>query len=103
VCIDAANCYGFTPLHEAIENNHEESVSLLLEKGANINICVPIFNETPLHWAVQKGSFNIVRIIIEKGADVNAKDRDVVSALEMAIESGRNDIAELLRKHGAKE
>lgn len=37
--IDAQMYDGSTPLHEAVEKNRPNAVELLIESGANINIC----------------------------------------------------------------
>jgi ankyrin repeat protein len=54
--------------------------------------------------AVHKNQPNAVRALIDAGADVNAvagaRGRD--TALRLAEIQGLNEIAELLRKHGAQ-
>jgi len=41
--------------------------------------------------------------LIDKGADVNAKDRNGNTPLKIAIINKHKDVAELLRRHGAKK
>ena len=43
----------------------------------------------------------VVELLLEHGADVNAKDNHGQTALEYA--RGYEDVAEILRKYGAKE
>jgi ankyrin repeat protein len=45
----------------------------------------------------------VVELLTAKGADINSKDNKDKTALSLAKEQGHNEIAELLRKHGAKE
>ena len=59
----------------ACQNGHEAIVSLLLEKGADVN-AKNNDGWTPLHWASENGHEAIVSLLLEKGADVNAKDND---------------------------
>ena len=40
---------------------------------------------------------------IKNGADVNLKNNEEKTPLKLAIENGHNEIADLLRKHGAVE
>ena len=42
-------------------------------------------------------------MLTNKGADVNAKDNAGKTPLALAVEKDKKEIAELLRKHGAKE
>jgi len=55
---------------------------------------------TALHLATSKEHTKIVELLIGAGADVNCKNREG-TPLDIAVEKGYKDIAELLRKHGA--
>jgi ankyrin repeat protein len=57
----------------------------------------------PIHDAAKAGNVDQVRQLIEKGADVNAKNVFGSTPLLLAAEVGHKDVAELLKKHGAKE
>jgi uncharacterized protein len=45
----------------------------------------------------------VARLLIEKGADVNAKTEDGDTPLIFACEKGHEDVARVLRIHGAKK
>jgi ankyrin repeat protein len=49
------------------------------------------------------GSQAIVELLLAKGADVHAKDQEGQTALSLAIRNNLPDIAQVLRKAGAKE
>ena len=53
--------------------------------------------------ASQNGHKETVELLIEKGADVNAKNNDGKTALMIALEKGKYETAELLKRYGAKE
>ncbi|KAF4947095.1 hypothetical protein FGADI_10725 [Fusarium gaditjirri] len=74
---------------------HLEIVTLLVEKGADVNANGRIMNV--LCTAVIGGHTDIIEFLIKKGADVNAFG----NALSMASRSGRLDIVELLINEGA--
>jgi ankyrin repeat protein len=50
-----------------------------------------------------KGNPEIVKLLIARGADVHAKDKEGQTALSLAIRNNLPEIAELLKKAGAKE
>ena len=89
---------GFTPLHIAGWTGTKEIVELLIKNGADVN-ATHNGGGTPLHWAARKGQKEIVELLISNGANVNAQDEDGGTPLFYA---SNPDIADLLRKHGAK-
>lgn len=52
---------------------------------------------TPLHWAVQNGHAEVVAMLITYGATINVVNKFSLSPLDIAYQTGRNDIAELIR------
>jgi len=57
----------------------------------------------PLHEAALSGDIEKVKSLISKGADVNVKNRRGETPLSLAKKKEHAEIAELLRKHGARE
>ena len=58
----------------------KEIVSLLIEKGADINITDSEYR-TPLHQVCVDRNFEIVRHLLDNGANINAKDSDGMTPL----------------------
>ena len=48
---------------------------------------------TLLHSAVRTGSLPLCALLVQHGADCRAADQDGASALDVAVASGRNDLA----------
>jgi ankyrin repeat protein len=61
---------GYTLLHWAVQEGHEEIVRLLVENGANVNVVVHKYI-TPLFNAAGSGNLEMVRLLVDLGADVN--------------------------------
>ena len=63
---------------------------------------VVIDKTTALHYAVFGGQKDVAEILIANGADVNAKNFQSKSPLDFAVKYKQPELADLLRKHGAK-
>ena len=56
----------------------------------------------PLHYPfkdTQHGE-EIIELLIEHGADINAKDNAGRTPIDQMLQNGRQDLAEVLRRHG---
>jgi ankyrin repeat protein/L-ascorbate metabolism protein UlaG (beta-lactamase superfamily) len=96
-------CAGFqTPLHCAIRSDSINTVRVLVDKGALVNI-TDDNGMTPLHLAVNNCNLEITDYLIKQGARLNLKDEKYGrTELHTAVIMGQKDIAERLIKEGAK-
>ena len=70
---------------------------LLLSCGANTDACDNADNVTPLHVAASENDVEVVKLLIEEGnASVNAIDRNVGSALHLAVERDFVELVDVL-------
>lgn len=90
-----------TPLHYAVRAGNEANVYLLLAYGADA-IRANFYGITPLHYATWIGNTRIVRLLLEYGAYTVIDHPDKLyphnTPFDLAIQSGRRDIVNLLRK-----
>ena len=95
----------WTSIYKAAKEGQIEEVKKLLPAGADVNTKTK-FMETPLHFAAENGQKEVAELLIDKGADVNAKivtgRKKGMTPLAIANMFSSKEIADLLRKHGAK-
>lgn len=127
--VDYADSSERTPLQHAILHNSNETVTILIERGANIsgrkgtnylNEAIRQKNKTnayrlidasveldtksghtPLQVAVEYAQFAIVQRLLEKGADPNIKTDELHYPLTLAVKKKHEAIAHLLLLRGA--
>jgi len=100
--VKAKTASGETPLHYSAKRGADGVAEQLIAKGADVN-AKGKDGRTPLHNAAgAEYSEALAQLLIDKGADVKAKDMDGRTALVLAAAGGHADMAELLRKHGAR-
>lgn len=89
-----------TPAHWAARNGDAEILTLLIEKGADVN-CIDQNGVTPLHSASARGFGDMVRLLIANGAGINARLSTGDTPLQGAIMRGQVPTARLLIELGA--
>lgn len=87
-----------TPLYLACQHNHESTVTLLLEWGANPEASGG--GPSPLFCAIHNGAQNIVAILLSHGANPNHPNQDI-TPLHCAIQYGLVAIVQSLLAAGA--
>jgi ankyrin repeat protein/beta-lactamase regulating signal transducer with metallopeptidase domain len=117
---DAKDRWDWSLLHYACGD--VDLTKLLLDRGANPNVRT-CGGRTPLHFVADQGDKAVTQLLLSRGADVNAKDFDGHTPLSYAEDLGDNDmwghprktpltpeakaakqeVARILREHGAKE
>ena len=110
-------------IHKAAEEGNIEAVKRHLAAGVDVNAkdkyewtevieYEKLFGVAPLQHAAYWGRKEIAELLIAKGADINAKNDNGDTALDSArkesrqhtplVEAAKQEIADLLRKHGGK-
>lgn len=92
-----------TALMMAAKFNHKRIVALLLERGADPN-SLDADKRTPLMYAIRSELY-IVLLLLDYGARVDIKDKDEMTALDLAKQEGDDRIIYFLeeRANSAKK
>ena len=92
------------PLCSAARAGDTKEIARLLKAGESVNERGGVNNWTALMHAVHKNQLAAVRALIDAGAELNATagSRGKTTALQLAETENMQDIAKLLRAHGAK-
>ncbi|KAL9116698.1 MAG: hypothetical protein Q9187_006775 [Circinaria calcarea] len=100
--IEAVNEIGNRPLHTAIDNswsnadNGEQTVLLLLERGADVNVYGGN-REPALITAAMRGNARLIPHLLRYGADTTAKDYNCSrTSLEWAVLNGHLSVVRIL-------
>ncbi len=83
-------------LQQAARANMMPELLTLLQQGVDVNGQDPK-SYTALHWAANNGHYKVVAQLLAFDADVHATTRDGETALQLAIDSGHESTASLLR------
>ncbi|TVU06249.1 hypothetical protein EJB05_49451 [Eragrostis curvula] len=94
-----ADARGSTPLHDAAERGHCETVRLLLAMGVEVDALGQ--RGTPLHLAAGWGHDQALKILLEHGADPNRIVHHTLSPLMMACCARSLKCIKLLVEAGA--
>ena len=92
--------YGWPALYWATHKENTEMVSILLEKGAEVN-AKNSGGSTALIKASLNGHAEVVRMLLNNGADVNVKDDTGTTALFSAILYRHTEVVRILLENGA--
>ncbi|KAI5816217.1 ankyrin repeat-containing domain protein [Pyronema omphalodes] len=110
--VETRNNDGRIALSLAAQHHRLETLNILLQSSADVNMTDGIYGRTPLIWSFyhpwyreQRNDYhnrNIPEALLSQhGIDVNWQAKDGSTALSRAIECQLHDVEELLRAHGA--
>jgi len=86
------------PLHDAAVGGSAVAVQALVKHGAKVNAVDPKTGDTPLHYAATWGKVEAARALVELGADVTVKNARGKTPLEEAEGNGNTEVAGVLKQ-----
>jgi hypothetical protein len=91
-----------TPMHTAVNAEHVNILSLLIEHGADMESqFINHNNATPLNLAAWDGRLEVGQCLLDHGADINARDGQRNTPLIRAVYRGRVEFTRMLIERGA--
>ena len=103
--VNQKNQSGIVPLYEAIKSGKRETVLMLIEKGADVNVlvrnCKDSISKNLLQLCIELDEIEILKILLGKGANPNLPS-DGMSPLAWAIEKENFRAVYQLLIHGAE-
>jgi len=109
--INLKNSKGISPFMNLCMNIDIENEDAVIEEwlncGAEINATVPLGQEkkeewSPLFFAVKSKNISLVESLLEHEASINHKTKNGLTAYELALETGKKEILELIKKYGGE-
>ncbi|XP_050071280.1 leucine-rich repeat serine/threonine-protein kinase 1 isoform X1 [Anopheles maculipalpis] len=97
--IDCLDSWGRAPIHAAAITAESRCLPMLINAGANINATAGCRcdNKTALHFSAEHGHVSNIRVLLDAGASFIAKDRNGLTALDLAERSGHEACVQLLK------
>ena len=91
---------GSTPLHRAVQNGHSEVATMLLDRGAPLDVA-DVRGDTVTHWAVRRGRNTLLATLLRKGANPDMPNKVQECPLHEALRLKNVQGAQLLLRCGA--
>jgi ankyrin repeat protein len=100
--VDFADGNGITMLGRAALNNDIEMARLLISRGATVNVTDKM-GMTPLLWAanIDFGDTAMIELLLQSGARADARNKDGLTALELARKLGHVNLIPALERRPA--
>lgn len=89
--------YGMTPFMTAAEAGNPSMIKLLHEAGGDPDYQETSGGYTALTYSVLSGNIEAVKLLLDFGAEPNTKDYSGMTARMHALQSGEQEIADLLK------
>ncbi|MCA1326549.1 ankyrin repeat domain-containing protein [Herbaspirillum sp. alder98] len=89
---------GWTALHYAAINGDASIVRMLLDASAYVDAESPDEKMTPVMLAAMRGRIGAVAALRDGGADLSLKNKDGLTALDLARRHGQDGVIEVLQE-----
>lgn len=94
------NCSGFTPLHEALQNQPLEVIRLLIGHGADMRTG-DLRGSSALHYASLNPRAYVIEFVLDQGFDIETCNGGLVTPLFYAVHANNLEGCKILLERGA--
>jgi len=102
IAVNEKDDSGWTPLHDAAQNNiNTEVLIYLVSQGADVTAKDYNYGATPMFFAAMEGKKENIKCLVELGSDINAEDKKKHTPIFFAAGSGDLTSIEYLANLGA--
>ena len=95
--INHQNYYGWTPLIKTSAWGYLQTVKLLVNLGAELDLLGFRYNETALMMSALYGHLDVVEFLVKSGADLEIRDTWNMTALDWATWYNQTEIVQVLK------
>ena len=93
--VDVPDIDDIRPLYIASAVGHLKCVVMLVEHGTDVNKCCTSADVTPLMACTASGRLQVMSYLLANGANVNARDKNGLSALQIAHLNGHSKCVQM--------
>jgi len=99
--VNSTTTYGYTPLHLASGKNHLQTVTSLINLGADLD-AKNHHGSTPLHNAAKYGHNDVIKLLMDKGANHKVVNNNNNTPAQVAEKNGNPGSAIFIRDYNNK-
>ncbi|ETV95364.1 hypothetical protein, variant 1 [Aphanomyces invadans] len=88
-----------TPLMAAASAGKLSIVTLLVERGAAVDMCDPVHGNTALHFAAAKNKASVLEKLLTAGCDPHVWNKDGLTAMDLARFRGHREAGNVFARH----
>ncbi len=92
---------GVSPIYRAAQKGRSQTIKVVKELGAKVDILINNNGDTPIHVAAERGELKVIQILQELGANIDTPNNNGDTPIHVAVREGHLEIVQLLYSLGA--
>ncbi len=83
--LNIPDCFGYKPIHRAVEMNNSKMIRVLVNAGVDVNSQQEENGKYAIHVAAEKLSLDALKTLVKLGAEINRKSKSGNTALHEVL------------------